>query len=162
MMWFMNRLINPLVSLILTSPLHGLLSGSVLILIYRGRKSGKEYQLPVQYAQEGTLVYILPGAPEQKTWWRNMRDGQPVRLIVRGHTLAGQAELLQGEQDVKAITHALGTIFRRFPAAAGMAKIHAASGGTYAVEDLLQAARSTTVVRVKLDQDSHPATSEHP
>ncbi len=42
-MWFMNYVINPLVKLILKSPAHRLMSETVLLFIYCGRKSGKEY-----------------------------------------------------------------------------------------------------------------------
>jgi hypothetical protein len=77
-MWFMNKFVNPLVRLILRSPLHGLMDGSLLLIIYRGRKSGKDYTLPVQYARDGSTIYIVPGMPEKKTWWRNLRGGAPV------------------------------------------------------------------------------------
>jgi hypothetical protein len=78
-MWFMNHLVNPIVRLILRSPVHRLLSGSIALITYRGRKSGKTYTLQAQYVQADGLIYILPGAPEQKTWWRNLRGGAPVQ-----------------------------------------------------------------------------------
>jgi hypothetical protein len=67
-MAFMNKIINPLVTLILRSYLHGLMSDTVLLITYRGRKTGKDYNLPVQYTQAGNHIYIVPGNPEQKTW----------------------------------------------------------------------------------------------
>ena len=63
-MWFMNKIVNPLVRLILLSPLHKLMSETLLLLTYRGRRTGIEYSLPVQYVQTGNSVYILPGMPE--------------------------------------------------------------------------------------------------
>ena len=47
-MWLMNHLVNPIVRLILRSPLHRLVSGSILLITYQGRKSGKTYTLRVQ------------------------------------------------------------------------------------------------------------------
>ncbi len=47
-MWFMNKVANPFVRLILRSPLHGTMSAGLLLITYHGRKSGKEYTLPVQ------------------------------------------------------------------------------------------------------------------
>jgi hypothetical protein len=67
-MWFMNKFANPFVRLILRSPLHGLMSAALLLISYRGRKSGRKYSLPVQYVQDGNQIYIVPDAPEQKTW----------------------------------------------------------------------------------------------
>ena len=64
-MWVMNHFANPIIRLVLRSPLHGLFSGSLALITYRGRKSGKEYTIPVQYVQGGEKVYIvpLPNAP---------------------------------------------------------------------------------------------------
>src|SRR5262245_26793300 len=75
-MWFMNKFANPFVKLILRSPLHGLMSAAVLLVSYRGRKSGKKYTLPVQYVQDGNNIYIVPGYPEKKTWWHNLEGGK--------------------------------------------------------------------------------------
>ena len=83
-MWFMNKIINPLVRLILRSPLHKLVSSTLLLITYHGRKTGREYSLPVQYAQAGKNIYIVPGMPEQKTWWRNLKEAAPVQLTLRG------------------------------------------------------------------------------
>jgi hypothetical protein len=65
-MWFMNKIINPLVRLILRSPLHGLMSGTLLVITCCGRKTGRKYSLPVQYTQAGKTIYIVPGMPEKK------------------------------------------------------------------------------------------------
>jgi len=77
--WFMNHLVNPFVRFILRSPFHRLFSGSIMLITYQGRKSGKAYTLPVQYARTGNTLNIVPGAAETKTWWRNLRGGAPVR-----------------------------------------------------------------------------------
>jgi hypothetical protein len=69
-MWFMNKVANPFVRLVLRSPWHAKLSAALVLITYKGLKSGKRYTLPVQYAQEGRTLYILPGASEKKTWWR--------------------------------------------------------------------------------------------
>ncbi len=51
-MWFRNRLVNPLVRLLLRSRLHRLLSGSLVILSYQGRKTGRWRSLPCMYARD--------------------------------------------------------------------------------------------------------------
>ncbi len=82
-MWFMNNIANPFVRLILRSPFHRLMSADLLLITYQGRKSGKSYTLPVQYGQRDRTIYIVPGSPEQKTWWRNLRGGLPVQVVLR-------------------------------------------------------------------------------
>jgi deazaflavin-dependent oxidoreductase (nitroreductase family) len=95
---FMNRFINPLVRLLLRSPLHGLASDSLLLLTYHGRKSGQAYTLPVQYVQSGQTFYIVVGMAGQKRWWRNLIGGAPVRLWVHGEELPATAEAISGDQ----------------------------------------------------------------
>ena len=63
-MWFMNKIINPFIILILRSPLRGIMGAGFLLISYTGRKSGKRFTLPVNYAREGSSILILPGMPE--------------------------------------------------------------------------------------------------
>jgi deazaflavin-dependent oxidoreductase (nitroreductase family) len=149
-MWVMNHLANPMMRLFLRSPLHGLFSGSLALITYQGRKSGKEYTIPVQYVQTGDTVYIIPGGAEQKTWWRNLRGGAPVRLVMRGQQVKGRAEVLQGEMDMAAIAEALVPYFQRFPAAARLQHLQPASDGSFNSDDLGRAAASIVMVRVTL------------
>jgi hypothetical protein len=73
-MRFRNRLVNPVVRLLLRSPLHRLLSGSLVILSYQGRKSGRWYSLPCMYARDSQALYIVPAQPDRKLWWRNLHQ----------------------------------------------------------------------------------------
>ncbi len=150
-MWFMNKVVNPLVRLILRSPLHGMMSATILLITYRGRKSGKEYTLPVQYAQEKKTIYIMPGAPDQKTWWRNLRGGAPVQLLLAGEMLAGVSDVLEGSTHLESIAHALDIFLQRFPAAAKHYNVHSRQDGLFDQDDLKQAAASTVVVVVSLE-----------
>ena len=81
---------------LLRSPAHRLLSGAVFDLAYQGRRSGRGYALPVQYATmcdaPHTLV-VCPGRPQNKTWWRNFDDGGEVTVTLRGVRLNGPAEV---------------------------------------------------------------------
>ena len=90
-MWFRNRLINPVVRLLLRSQLHRLLSGSLVILSYQGRKTGRWHSLPCMYARDGQDLYIIPGHPDRKVWWRNLRQPTLVRLRLQGRDLEGTA-----------------------------------------------------------------------
>jgi hypothetical protein len=52
-MWFRNRIVNPVVRLLLRSPLHPVLSRPLVILSYQGRKTGRWRSLPCMYARDG-------------------------------------------------------------------------------------------------------------
>ena len=149
-MTFMNKIVYPMVRLILRSPLHGLMSSSLLIISCCGRKTGREYHLPVQYAQAGNIIYIVPGMPEQKTWWRNLNDAAPVKLTLRGQSLAGNAVVLKAESDADAIMAGFDVYLRRFPAIAKVNHISQAVDGSFNAEELREAAAKAVIIRVKL------------
>ena len=94
----LQRFGNLFVIGLLRSPLHRLASGSILLLTYRGRRSGRRFTIPVMYAErEGTLT-IFMGYPERKTWWRNLRDGAEVEVRLRGRRLRGQATVVTADE----------------------------------------------------------------
>ncbi len=88
----MNRTVNPALKAVLRSPAHRLASGRLALITYTGRRSGRDYTIPVLYRDKGDEVTIAVGWPERKVWWRNLTgEGGPVRLVVRGHRLEGHA-----------------------------------------------------------------------
>lgn len=149
-MWFMNKIANPFVRLILRSPLHGLMSAALLLISYRGRKTGKEYSLPVQYAQEGDTLYIVPGAPEQKTWWRNLQDGVPVQVTLRGKTLTGNGILLKQDAEAEIILKGFVLYLQRFPALPQYHHVRVEADGNFNEADLRKAAEMVVMIRVEL------------
>jgi deazaflavin-dependent oxidoreductase (nitroreductase family) len=152
-MWFMNKIANPFVRLILRSPLHHWMSATLLLIAYRGRKSDKRYALPVQYVQNGDSIYIVPGNPEKKTWWRNLRGGAPVRVTLRGKVLEGDGRLLDPVVDAEIMAAGLGLYLRRFPALAGLHQVRTEADGTFNAADLCRVAASVVMVRVDLKSE---------
>jgi deazaflavin-dependent oxidoreductase (nitroreductase family) len=100
---------------VLKSPLHRLLSGGLLLITYRGRRTGRERTIPVMYAEEGDRLIVLVGDATAKQWWRNLRGGAPVELRLRGRLRCGRATVVAGGP---AETGAmLSTYLTRFPRA---------------------------------------------
>ena len=89
-------LLNAVVRLVLRSPAHRLLSGSVLLLGFVGRKSGRRYSVPVGYVFEGEDVVCFTGKA-WSGWWRNLAGGAQVVLRLRGRDLRCQAEVVTDE-----------------------------------------------------------------
>jgi deazaflavin-dependent oxidoreductase (nitroreductase family) len=146
---FMNRFINPVVRLLLRSPLHGLLSASLLLLTYQGRKSGQAYTLPVQYVQSGQTFYIVVGMAGQKRWWRNLIGGAPVRLQVRGKELPATAEAISGDQGGEDVVDGLLAYVSKFPSAARSRKVQRSPDGGFDREQVRAAAAEMVIVRAK-------------
>lgn len=68
------------------------LGRSMGIVTYTGRKSGKEFSLPVAYRRTGNHVKVAVAVPDKKSWWRNFEnDGGRVDLDLGGVHHAGHA-----------------------------------------------------------------------
>lgn len=80
--------VNSAMKRILRSPVHGMVSKTVLLITFTGRKSGKTYTTPVSYSQHGDQVTLFTHAD----WWKNLCGGATVSLRIRGRDLQGLAE----------------------------------------------------------------------
>jgi len=81
---------NRVVVDLLLSPVHRLLSGSVMLVRFVGRRSGRTLTLPVQYALHDAIATVYVADASGKQWWRSFMDGpRPVQVVIRGRTIAG-------------------------------------------------------------------------
>jgi len=87
----LNKVANPAMRVILRSPLHGMASGSTMLVTVTGRKSGNTYTTPVNYVRDGDTISVF--SLRGRTWWRNLRGGALVAVIVRGRELRGFGEV---------------------------------------------------------------------
>jgi hypothetical protein len=85
------RRLNPVLLRILRSPFHGLLSSQLLVLQYRGRKSGKVYTIPLSYVTLGGHVHCVT---RTTAWWKSVVDLPAVTIWLRGKPLTVSAERL--------------------------------------------------------------------
>ena len=86
---------------LLRSPLHGLLSGSLLLVTYTGRRTGRTFTIPVLYAEVGVDLVVYVGRSREKVWWRNLRGGAPVRVRLRGEELAGTGTAVVDDPELR-------------------------------------------------------------
>jgi deazaflavin-dependent oxidoreductase (nitroreductase family) len=114
--WVMNHLVNPLVRALLRSPAHRLLSGSLVVLTYTGRKSGRRHSLPVMYAERDGELVVFAGRPHEKRWWRNLRGGARVGVVLRRRRLEAYGEAVLDEPTASEAAWAL--YAAKFPKAA--------------------------------------------
>ena len=54
-------LINPAVRFVLSSPLHWILSSSVMLIRFKGRHSGREFVTPVRFIRNESTVQCFTG-----------------------------------------------------------------------------------------------------
>ncbi len=108
------RVANPVVRLVLRSPAHRLLSSSLMLLTYTGRRSGRTFTIPVMYARLGETIVALAVAPDSKQWWQTFRTGARATLRIAGADTVARGRRL-AEPEGRA---ALSAYLERFPRAA--------------------------------------------
>lgn len=93
------RVLNPLLSALLRSPVHRLFGGEYMLLTVTGRKTGRSYTIPVgRHESGGAFVVYAAGR-----WRHNLSGGADVRLTVDRRELTGYAEL---EEDPSRVAEA--------------------------------------------------------
>lgn len=136
--------LNRTMRFLLRSPAHGLVSKSVLLITFTGRKSGKTYTTPVDYSQDGDLVSIFTHA----AWWKNLSGGAPVTLRLRGRDVRGHAEPVA--DDKQAVAAGLTAHLRKVPSDARYYDVTLDSDGEPDPAAVDKAAQSVVMVRVRL------------
>lgn len=91
----MNFLVKPL----LRSPFHWLLSSSVALIRFTGRKSGKTFETPVAFTKFGDEFLICLTETRNRQWWRNYREPWPMSLKHKNRWLQGKARWLEPGSD---------------------------------------------------------------
>jgi len=129
---------------ILRSPVHGMVSKTILLITFTGRKSGKTYTTPVDYSQDGDQVYIFTHA----SWWKNLRNEAPVTLRIRGQELQGLAEPVA--EDKQAITAGLAAHLRRVPSDARYYGVTFDDHKNPRAEEVEKAAQTAVMIRIRL------------
>ncbi|MCH9759971.1 MAG: hypothetical protein K0U75_04885 [Actinomycetia bacterium] len=77
-----------------------LLQRSMVVIRYTGRRSGRSFEIPVNYRRSGDEVVIRVMAPDSKNWWRNFTgEGGSITLADFGGTdRAGHAVARRDER----------------------------------------------------------------
>jgi deazaflavin-dependent oxidoreductase (nitroreductase family) len=87
---------------------------SLLGLEVRGRRTGRRFRFPVQYAEDKAGLVVLPGHPETKSWWRNLTGGpHQVEILLGGRWQPATAEVIEPGHLAHAVART--TYRERFP-----------------------------------------------
>lgn len=137
-------IVNHAMKLVLRSPVHGMISKSILLITFTGRKSGKSYTTPVSYSQQDDQVYIFTHA----TWWKNLVGGAPVTLRIRGRQYEGLAEPVA--KDKQAIAAGLAEHLRKVRSDARFYGVTFDDDGNPKAEEVERAVETVVMIRVQL------------
>jgi deazaflavin-dependent oxidoreductase (nitroreductase family) len=134
--------INNTMKFVLSSPLHGLVSKTVLLITFTGRKSGKTYTTPVSYSQSDGHVTMFTHA----NWWENMLGEAPVTLRIRGQEIQGLAEPVA--DDKVAVAAGLTEHLRKVPSDARYYGVTFDEHENPRAEEVEKAVQSVVMIRI--------------
>ena len=136
---------NDFVKFFLRTPLY-IFMGDTMLITVTGRKTGVKYTTPVGFYCDGDFLWVL--SSRDRTWWRNIKDGENVEMRIRGKNVKGFAKAILDEDTVAAqvIEYA-----RHIPMAAKGLGIRMESGEPHP-EDAARLAKERLFVKIKLDE----------
>ena len=139
-LWF---LINPVVAFLARSPLHFLISHQVLVIQFNGRKSGKQYLVPVSYHEHESSYTCV--TLRSNIWWRNLKEVSHTQIWLKGSLNDVQIDLEFNNDQV--VESTLRDLVTNNKVDAYFANIKLHKDGTPHSDDLSQAAKIHTVLK---------------
>ncbi len=136
-----------IVSGVLRSPLHRMMSRSLLLLKYQGRRTGKEYTIPVGYARHGEEIIVIARRADTKSWWTNLRGPQQVEVYLGRSWKKGVARAVEGEDAAERMRRYL----EAQPRMAKMLRAERDPDGKVALAEARRVVQGNAVVVVELD-----------
>ena len=139
---FMFAIVNPVVKLLLSSPLHGLASKSLMVIYFTGRKTGASYSTPVRYLRyQNTFVSF---SSEHTAWWRNLRDGASATILIEGDKIICTTRVI--EHEAEKVRDWLLLYFKQYPQDATYHNVSLQADGSVNEEEMAAAAEEGVVV----------------
>lgn len=139
---------NDFMSWVLRSPFHGMLSNGMMLITVTGRKTGKQYTTPVGYYRENGYLWVITS--RDRTWWKNLRGGAEVALLLKRKPVTAIAE---PDLDEKAVEARMYEYVKHVPQAAKPLGIRVENGNANA-EDIARTAKDRLFVRLQLTSPS--------
>ena len=91
------RLLNVPMRRVLGLPFPTPLGRRLMLLFFTGRKTGRLYRQPVSYVTDGDTL-LSPGGGN---WKRNLREGEPIRIRLRGRDIAARPQFVRDAAEVE-------------------------------------------------------------
>ncbi len=139
-MWY-----NPMMIWLLKSPLHGMINRGVMLVTVTGCKSGRTISTPTNYVCDGNTLWVISW--RERTWWRNLRGGAKVRVLLAGNSVEGRGQVIEEE---KAVAQSLFDYYRKIPQVAKYIQVGLDTAGKPILADCERAAQKMVMVRIDL------------
>ncbi|WP_435335736.1 hypothetical protein [Haloarchaeobius sp. TZWWS8] len=144
------ELINPLVSLLLRSPLHRFVGGNLVLIRFTGRRSGRVFTTPVGSHRlkdtKSDRLFLLT----ESGWWRNFDGGRPLEILVDGDWHEGTGTAVTDPAEVAGFVYQF--IRENGPNAARKLGLRIRGKGVPAPEELEPALAGRVLIRCDLEE----------
>lgn len=137
------RNFNRVMISLLRSPLHRLMSKNIMLVTFKGRKSGRLFTTPVSYDWQDDIVTFMT----RSGWWCNLNPAEEITLRIRGKDYRGQPVVITDRQPV---ADGLGIYVQHIPNVARFYNVKPDANGWVDPQELYRAAEGVAMVRVKL------------
>jgi deazaflavin-dependent oxidoreductase (nitroreductase family) len=137
-------LVNRILVRLLRSPLSRLVDGGLILLTVTGRRTGRTFTFPVQYVEDGRVLWVYAGGSDAKTWWRNLVGGADVEVLLRRRVYPATAIAVVPTEARELVEEGLRRYVERFPATSR--RLGIATGNRLAFEQ----AAASVIVRIEL------------
>jgi hypothetical protein len=95
------RAVNPILRTFLGTPLAGSARKQMMVISFKGRKTGRRYSIPVSAHMIDNQLYALTSAP----WKYNFRDGADAEVLHDGKRTPMRGELITDPAVVANLSH---------------------------------------------------------
>jgi hypothetical protein len=90
--------LNPIMRFLLRFPWRTPMQERLLLLMFTGRKSGRQYTVPISFAEAADGSLLVPGGG---AWKWNLGEGRRVQLLLRGRLRHADSELISDPAEVE-------------------------------------------------------------
>ncbi|WP_396902937.1 hypothetical protein [Mycolicibacterium sp.] len=97
----MLRIINPIMRLLVHTPIAGAARKQFMVLTVHGRKTGRQYEIPLSAHFIDNTLYAMTDA----AWKYNFRDGATAEVLLDGKTTTMHGELIDDGATVANLFH---------------------------------------------------------
>ncbi|WP_166902406.1 hypothetical protein [Mycobacterium sp. DL440] len=147
----MLRVVNPALRFMLRTPLAGAARRQFMVLTVRGRKTGRQYAIPLSAHHIDHTLYALTDA----AWKHNFRDGATAEVLHDGQTTTMHGELITDRATVA-------DLFRRCAESYGVKRAQRMMGLTFhepripTLEEFTEAVDREHLAAIKLTPAGQP------
>ncbi len=143
-MWY-----NRLIVAFLKSPFYRLLGKNIMVIVYQGRKSGKEYSVPVNFArlQQNGEEFLVTTSLRTRKWWRNFRNSTAANVLLEGQYRPAHLQICE---DAAPVMEHFDQLLRAYPQYARFLNVKLAEDGSPLPNELERLAQERVVIRTQL------------